>query len=215
MFQGFGPEAIDFLWGIRMNNQRDWFLAHKSQYQEALYMPMKELGQELFRPFREVPGMELKVSRIYRDARLHHPDPYKESLWICIRRQVEVWSEHPALFFELCPEGGSFGFLLWGPRPAAMEAFRQALTAEPGAFSALARQAEAGTGLPLTAESYKREKPCPAPAAAPYYNWKCRIGAVAELPPGPELFDPALADRVRDTLWAYLPVNEYFQKCTG
>ena len=26
MFTGFTPETIDFLWGIRMNNNRDWFL---------------------------------------------------------------------------------------------------------------------------------------------------------------------------------------------
>ena len=29
MFTGFTPETIDFLWGIRMNNNRDWFLEHK------------------------------------------------------------------------------------------------------------------------------------------------------------------------------------------
>ncbi len=25
MFHGFSPETMDFLWGIRMNNERDWF----------------------------------------------------------------------------------------------------------------------------------------------------------------------------------------------
>ena len=73
MFQGFTPETVDFLWGIRMNNNRDWFAANKSKYQEALYEPMKALGQDLFAPFRERSGDILKVSRIYRDARLHHP----------------------------------------------------------------------------------------------------------------------------------------------
>ena len=81
MFTGFSPETIDFLWGIRMNNNRDWFQANKKQYVETLYEPMKALGKELFQPFVDKPGNLLKVSRIYRDARLHHPDPYKESLW--------------------------------------------------------------------------------------------------------------------------------------
>ena len=89
MFTGFTPETIDFLWGIRMNNNREWFLEHKKQYVDTLYQPMKELGQELFQPFLERSGDILKVSRIYRDARLHHPEPYKESLWICIRRDLE------------------------------------------------------------------------------------------------------------------------------
>ena len=121
MFTGFTPETIDFLWGIRMNNNRDWFLEHKKQYVSTLYEPMKALGKDLFAPFMEIPGTILKVSRIYRDARLHHPDPYKESLWLCIRQDVEWWAENPCLFFEINPEGVSYGFTLWHPRTAAME----------------------------------------------------------------------------------------------
>lgn len=101
MFTGFTPETIDFLWGIRMNNNREWFLEHKSQYTSTLYEPMKALGQELFQPFLSRSGDVLKVSRIYRDARLHHAEPYKESLWICIRKDVEWWAENPCLYFEI------------------------------------------------------------------------------------------------------------------
>ena len=32
MFEGFSPETIDFLWGIRMNNNREWFQANKKTY---------------------------------------------------------------------------------------------------------------------------------------------------------------------------------------
>ena len=78
MFEGFSPETIDFLWGVRMNNNREWFAQNKSQYVTKLYEPMKALGKDLFVPFLDRPGNILKVSRIYRDARLHHPDPYKE-----------------------------------------------------------------------------------------------------------------------------------------
>ena len=131
MFTGFTPETIDFLWGIRMNNNRDWFLEHKKQYVDTLYQPMKSLGAELFQPFLNRTGDILKVSRIYRDARLHHPQPYKESLWICIRRDVEWWAENPCLFFEIRPEGVSYGFSLWKPKSSAMEAFRRRLAAHP------------------------------------------------------------------------------------
>ena len=37
MFTGFTPETMDFLWGIRMNNNRDWFTQHKSDYVKTLY----------------------------------------------------------------------------------------------------------------------------------------------------------------------------------
>ena len=85
MFEGFSPETVDFLWGIRLNNNRDWFTANKPSYVKNLYEPMKALGQDLSRLFEDKPGNLVKVSRIYRDARMHPPEPYKESLWICIR----------------------------------------------------------------------------------------------------------------------------------
>ena len=28
MFQGFTPEAVEFLWGIKFNNNREWFLPY-------------------------------------------------------------------------------------------------------------------------------------------------------------------------------------------
>ena len=51
MFTGFCPETMDFLWGIRMNNNRQWFEAHKEQYNQYLYRPMKALGQAVFSGF--------------------------------------------------------------------------------------------------------------------------------------------------------------------
>ena len=47
MFTGFTPETMDFLWGIRMNNNRDWFLEHKKQYVSTLYEPMKALAARM------------------------------------------------------------------------------------------------------------------------------------------------------------------------
>ena len=29
MFQGYTQGAVDFLWGLKLNNERPWFQAHK------------------------------------------------------------------------------------------------------------------------------------------------------------------------------------------
>ncbi len=29
MFEGFSQETVDFMWGIRFNNEKSWFEAHK------------------------------------------------------------------------------------------------------------------------------------------------------------------------------------------
>lgn len=214
MFQGFSPESIDFLWGIRFNNNRDWFEAHKSIYVERLYQPMKALGQEVFAEFRDIPGLVLKVSRIYRDARLHPDTLYKESLWLCIRQEVDSWSRHPALFFEIRPEGASYGFLLWQPRTAAMEAFRRDLEGRPQVFPRLLEQVQAAAGVMLTARSYRRPKPAPDPALLPYYGWKDNLEASVQVPAGPSLYGRELAGQVRSTLEALLPLHTYFAALT-
>lgn len=212
MFTGFTPETFDFLWGIRMNNNRDWFLQHKSQYLASLYDPMKALGAELFAPFQDRPGNLLKVSRIYRDARLHHPTPYKESLWICIRQDVEWWAQNPCLYFEIRPEGVSYGFFLWKAPAASMEDFRRKISAKPDSFLELIRSTEEKTGLPISAVCYKRPKTAEDPRLQPFFDWKEQIGCVIDEEPGENLFTPELAVRVREFFRNLIPLYDYFNQ---
>lgn len=207
MFQGFSPETIDFLWGIRMNNNREWFLEHKKQYVQTLYEPMKALGQDLFQPFIHRPGNILKVSRIYRDARMHHALPYKESLWICIRQDVEWWAENPCLYFEINPDQVHYGFSWWQPKAATMEAFRKRISASPDAFLKLISDTEAVQ--PIAVEVYKRPKVAEDPRLTPFFGWKNHIWCAREEPIGPELFTPQLGQRVAEFFDKLIPLYEY------
>lgn len=212
MFEGFTPETVDFLWGIRMNNNRDWFMDHKQQYIDTLYEPMKALGKDLFQPFMDRSGDLLKVSRIYRDARLHHPDPYKESLWICIRKDVQWWAENPCLYFEIRPEGVSYGFCFWHPKVASLEDFRRHIAAKPEEFLELIRKTEAITGQPVTADLYKRPKPAEDPRLAPYYAWKGNISCVRTVEPGDAMFGPELGVQAGEFLQKLIPLYDYFNR---
>lgn len=210
MFEGFSPETIDFLWGIRMNNNREWFAENKKNYVNYLYEPMKALGKELFEPFLDTPGNVLKVSRIYRDARMHHPLPYKESLWISIRKDVDWWAENPCLYFEITPEGISYGFCLWKPRVSVLEQMRKEWAAQPHQFLELIKGTEETTGVPITADLYKRPKPTDNPDLERFFAWKGNISCVIEEPVGPEIFGPELVNRVREHLTKLIPLYEYF-----
>ena len=210
MFTGFTPETIDFLWGIRMNNNREWFLEHKKQYVDTLYQPMKALGTDLFQPFLERPGSILKVSRIYRDARLHHPDPYKESLWICIRQESEWWAENPCLFFEIRPEGVNYGFSLWRPKVAAMQEFRSRIAARPEEFLTMLDSVQKAVGMEVTATCYKRPREAPIPELQPYFAWKSDVDLIRHEPVGEPIFGPALGERAGQFLEKLIPLYEYF-----
>ncbi len=215
MFEGFSPETIDFLWGIRMNNHREWFLENKKNYVNYLYEPMKALGKDLFEPFLDKPGNLVKVSRIYRDARLHHPLPYKESLWICIRRDVEWWAENPCLYLEINPEGVHYGLFWWKPKVAVLEAMRQDWAARPRQFLKLIRDTEKATGIPVTADLYKRPKEAPIPELAPYFAWKGQIACVVQEPVSPDLFGPELGIRAKAHLEKLIPLYNYLCSFTG
>jgi len=212
MFEGFSPQTVDFLWGIRMNNNREWFLEHKKDYVNYLYEPMKALGKDLFAPFLDKPGNLLKVSRIYRDARLHHPLPYKESLWICIRQDVQWWAENPCLFFEITPEEVSYGFFYWQPRVSTLEQIRREMAAHPRKFLKLIRQAEEATGIPVSADLYKRPKEAPTAALQPYFAWRGKISCIRTEPVSPEIFGPELGQRAAEMLQQLIPLYEYFNQ---
>ncbi len=213
-FQGFTPETVDFLWGIRMNNRRDWFLEHKKDYVNRLYQPMKDLGQDLAQLFRDRPGNLVKVSRIYRDARMHHPLPYKESLWICIRRDVEWWGENPCLYFEINPEGVDYGFFIWKPRPAVMKEFRRQIAAEPRTFLTLVAQVEAATGQKLQAKEYKHPEKWDHPDLERFYLWKEQIGCSVHEDFSPDTFGPQLGLRAAELFEKLLPLYEFFNRFT-
>ena len=121
MFKGFTQETFDFLAGIRTNNNKEWFEEHKAVYTESVLSPLKELGEELFRPFDGTAGMMYKVGRIYRDATFPPYLHYRDVMWIYVRYEAMYWNKTPALFFELSPEGAEFGFRIAKPEPALME----------------------------------------------------------------------------------------------
>lgn len=212
MFQGFSPETVDFLWGIRMNNNRQWFQEHKKQYTDTLYEPMKALAQELFVPYADTPGNLMKVSRIYRDARLHHPLPYKESLWCCIRRDGDYWLEQPCVFLEINPERVAYGFAVLRPKTEFMENFRREIENRPDEFLALAAQVEKETGIALTAELYKRPKETQNEALKPYFAWRQGIECIRSEPIDETVFGRGLAERALKMFEELRPIYDYFNR---
>lgn len=208
MFQGFSPETFDFLWGIRFNNNREWFAEHKEQYKQTLYEPMKELVRELEPDFLSIDGMKIQLSRIYRDMRMHPDTFYKDSLWFTLRHREDYWLENPCLCFELRPEGCRYGFLLARPRPVRMEALRKKMAEKPTAFLEMIKKAERESGLILDGERYKRPKMCENEGLLPYFSMK-NLLALRDEPPHELLFSPGLTGELRRVFQAWMPVYHF------
>lgn len=176
MFQGYSDATVDFLWGIRFNNDRSWFNEHKEEYLQYLYYPTVELGKEVYDAFAEkFPDLRLNlhISRIYRDARrLHGRGPYKDHLWFSLRPEQGVESRLPVFWFEVAPEQWSYGMGFWNATPAMMEAFRRETTQNPAALEKLARNLNRQDSFTLQGREYARPKACPSDLLQPWFNKK-------------------------------------------
>lgn len=204
----FSPETMDFLWGIRFNNNREWFAAHKEQYQRTVLAPMKELAAAL-RP--SLPDdMRLHVSRIYRDMRMHPATFYKDSLWMCFLGKAGPWLEQPSLCFEVRPEGYRYGFLLCG-QARDMEQFRRVISDRSNEFQKIVEQAERESGVLLDGDHYARPKPCPNVRLERFFRLK-NLMAIKDCPPDELLYSEALVEEVRKTMLAWLPLYRFLQR---
>ena len=213
MFEGFTPAAIDFLWGIRFNNNREWFQAHKKEYEKELYRPMLALA-EAVKEKAPIEGTVTKTSRIYRDVRYSNGIPYKEHLWFCVREDNVFWSEHPSMYFQIEPEGGSFGFLLWSPKARLMEAHRKRMLQKPKEFRSIVTPILEDGRFLNNSNYYKRPKEGGSPKLEPWYQLKNCFFEV-QVPVGDELFDKDLPEKIADAFRTLEPLYWYFRKLEG
>ena len=218
MFQGYSQETVDFMWGIRFNNERGWFLAHKDDYQQHLLTPTRELGQAVYEGLSAALPQEpliLKVSRIYRDARrLHGQGPYKDHLWLSLTRPHEEGCAEPVFWFELGPEGYSYGMGFWQAPAVTMAKFRARMDREPKAMEKLARRFQKQDVFVLEGEDYKRPKAAPSRLLTPWYSKKS-FALSHDAPHGEPLWSHDLVDLLLEGYEFLLPYYEYMLSLSG
>lgn len=215
MFLGFSEKTQDFLWGVRLNNERPWFEAHKQDYLDHVQTPLRALGEEVYEKFtaahEELPLM-LRISRIYRDARrLYGRGPYKSNLWFTLRMAGEDWTHMPVFWFEIYPKGYAYGLGAYDAKPAQMAKFRQAVDTDPKPMLKLARAFARQDRFALQAEEYKRPKGNPQPPLDQWYNRK-NLDITCSRPVEPLLYSPELVDVLVEGYESLMPYYHYFSK---
>lgn len=220
MFTGFTDETVDFMWGIRFNNEKTWFEANKQTYLAHLQTPMRELCGEMYEFLQEkLPDVTLmgKTSRIYRDARrLFGRGPYKDHLWFSVARPMEeAWTDRPSFWFELTPDGWSYGMGYWVSKPVTMAKLRARIDRDPATMEALTAALLAQEEFSLDTSDYKKPRAqAPSEILEPWYRAKYfSIGHEEKLTE--ELFSRDIVERLKKGYEFLLPYFTYFDTLSG
>lgn len=137
-FQGFEPDAADFLAELAQNNERAWFQAHKADYERLCKAPMEAFVVALAERFadRDLPLLadpKRSIFRIYRDTRFaKDKTPYKTHLganfpWLEAGHAVDAGAHANGGYFHFEPGRMYVGGGMWMAERPRLEAFRRAI----------------------------------------------------------------------------------------
>lgn len=147
-FRGFPPRAMTFLRGLKKNNRKEWFEAHREQYDDALRAPMRLLIDEVdvrmadFIP--EIIGSPKRsMFRIHRDVRFSNDkSPYKTNVacWFFHRDSGggvggEAVHGGAGFYFHMEPGEMMCGGGIWMPPRPALNCIRGVLADDHKGFA--------------------------------------------------------------------------------
>lgn len=217
-FNGFSPEGLRFLSQVRQQNSKEWFDANRAVYDDRLVAPFRALVTELAPAmlmiddlFETRPAIGKTLSRIHRDTRFSHDKTrYRSNLWLTFKRHSKDWTDAPAYFFELYPDGWRFGLGYYAASRDTMELFRQSMLQDTPRFLKMA--ACLGDTFELSGERYKRPKiKDQAPELARWYNFKS-FAALADRSDLGTVFDGELVDVLARGFHQLAPLYHYLME---
>jgi uncharacterized protein (TIGR02453 family) len=137
-FEGFADASAKFFKALARKNDREWFLAHKSEFEEGWNAPMKlllsDVRDAIDGAYPHLDLAEPKVFRIFRDVRFSKDkSPYKTHIggFIPLARQGAKATDLPmALYFHVGAKEtfGAAGHYMM--EPDSLERFRSAVADE-------------------------------------------------------------------------------------
>ena len=161
----FTPATFRFLKQLNRHNDREWFHAHKGDYERHVREPFLALITDLQAPlsklsphYRADPRKSGgSLFRIYRDTRYSHNKlPYKpwQGSRFAHERRREI--EAPAFYLHIQPGHCFAGGGMWQPEPDALKHIREFIVDNPAAWKRATRSKAFRAHLQLGGESLVR-----------------------------------------------------------
>ena len=165
-FNGFSRETLDFLVENRIQNSREWFAAHRGQYEQYVLTPLRELVAALTPTMLDIdpqftvdPRVNKTIARIYRDTRYSRDKLiYRDVMWITFMRKKKFWAGLPGYYFVFGPDGLDWGVGYYETPRDLLEIYRDFIVRRDRRFLKALKTFENENRFNLCSERYKRSK---------------------------------------------------------
>lgn len=161
----FYPETVGFLEELSANNNRDWFNANKSRYEEQVLDVALRFIQSMQDPLHRIAprfvAMPTRVGgslmRVYRDTRFSkNKTPYKTNIGIQFRHEQAKDVHSPGYYLHIDPEQVFLGIGMWRPDSEPLRGIRERIAARPAEWQRALNEASFKRHFELGGESLKR-----------------------------------------------------------
>ena len=174
----FTAKTLKFLRALSRNNEREWFHAHKTDYEVHVKAPCLALIADLAAPLRAVSDVLVadarpqggSLFRIHRDIRFSNDKrPYKTyagmSFFHRATRTPARGGESagdrgrldaPGLYLHLEPGASFLGGGIWHPQPATLKRIRDFMVDNPESWKHATRRKAFAAQFALTGDSLVR-----------------------------------------------------------
>jgi uncharacterized protein (TIGR02453 family) len=139
----FRRALFTFLRDLEKNNNRDWFQANKSRYEDQVKEPALEFIsgfgphlREISPHFQAIPKASGgSLFRIYKDVRFSKDKtPYKTTVGIHFRHERAKDAHAPGFYLHIAPGEIFVGSGIWRPDGSTLKGIRDHLVADPGGW---------------------------------------------------------------------------------
>jgi uncharacterized protein (TIGR02453 family) len=131
----FTADTLKFLRALKRNNRREWFNAHRDDYEAHVRQPMTAIVERLAHDFRAfapelVASPKVSMYRIHRDTRFsENKTPYKTHVAAVFPPRGLAKHEGAGVYFHVSPDEVWVGGGMYSPQAPQLHAVREHIAA--------------------------------------------------------------------------------------